>query len=319
MSTNKLRIIITMAMKLELTNLLWDYPYMLILKSNENLIHYFIMSLMYNLIVGVGLVEWVDIKMPNWVGTQAIYIKVTTTSGLAFDVGLFFGVRLVFSQMCSVYIFFESIFVVTVSQEAFDALVSVYLRIRAWLHSWLNCKLSALVFCAFLVCFADFLGIRALLSLFFHILFRSSTFLFWWMFLAIFLSFLVANINFLGSAIGIHNVGSCRCLTFWWFDLLILLTHIHICDLDGLIQHSWWHIRYLHGSFWCVISLRWQILCLFALSTFLAVFPYLLVWSRFLILRRGWLLRRPLFMSRFLVLFLFLIFFHSLLRLDIWT
>ena len=202
------------------------------------------------------------------------------------------------------------------SQEAFDALVSVYLGIRAWLHAWLNCQLSGLVFCAFLVCFADFLGIGAL---FFDILFRSSTFLFWWMFLAIFLGFLVANINFLGSAIGIHNVGSCRCLTFWWFDLLILLILINISDLDGLIQHGRWYIRYLDGSFWCVISLRWYILYLFALFAFLAVFPYLLVWSRFLILRRRWLWRRPLFMSRFLLLFLFLIFFHSLLRLDIWT
>jgi hypothetical protein len=65
--------------------------------------------------------------MPNRVGTQAIYIKVATASGLAFDVGLLFGVRLVFQQMSSLYIFFF----VTVSQEAFDALVSIYLGIRA--------------------------------------------------------------------------------------------------------------------------------------------------------------------------------------------
>ena len=104
MNTNKLRVIITMAMELELTNLLWYYPNMLILKSNENLVHDFIMAWLQDLIVRVGLVEWVDIKMPNWVGTQAVYIKVATASGLAFDVGLFFSVRLVFQQMCSVYI-----------------------------------------------------------------------------------------------------------------------------------------------------------------------------------------------------------------------
>lgn len=124
-----------MAMELELTNLLWYYPNMLILKSNENLVHYFIMTLVQDLIVRVGLVEWVDIKMPNRVGTQTVYIKVATTSGLAFDIGLFFSIRLLFQQMCSLHIFFF----VTVSQEAFDTLVSIHLGIWAWLHSWLNC------------------------------------------------------------------------------------------------------------------------------------------------------------------------------------